>query len=337
MTTTANNTNAYVLLSNETQQVPIDAEYLKQLVTQTKPTTPITRGCRVEFDKEGATLTGAVFNITSDIGNGRKMATVELEHELPGVVEIVPLDKLKLAPLSHTVHFIQGTTPFPNYESEDRRFFTIPFDNSRESTNVKDCAKILTLVAHLCCFNSKKMETFLCWLAYPLQNKGKRNQTVIVFKQENGAGVSLFFDHVMRPIHEGQLAAIREYNLFQSTFNGWAKSARIVLCEDITIGKYSMPLIKTLISSPTITVNEKMLAPVTIPNEINFVFTTQKTPHELITNPSRRFIYLTPKVADDDSFYTHVYNEIKLDGLAAFRKYLMSIDLSEYKRSFGCL
>jgi len=297
----------------------------------------ITRGSRVTFHKDGATRTGIIFHFISNIENGRKMAVIELEHELPGVTNTVPVDELKTAPISQNYIFLSGTPQAIPLELDDRRFFAIPYVGGKNGTNSKDCAKIISLVAHLCGFNSKRLETFLCWLAYPLQNRGKKNQSAIVFKQENGAGVSLFFGEVMRPIYDGHFATIREFDLSQSTFNGWAKSARLALCEDVTIGKYSISLIKNLISSPVITVNERMLAPVTIPNEINFVFTTQKTPHELIENPSRRFIYLTPQVANDDNFYADVYGEIKLGGIEAFRKYLLSLDLTEYKRSFGCV
>lgn len=321
--------------------IEVKAEEIRKMITAQTITTinlqTITRGSRVKFDKDGATLTGTVFHIMSDIGNGRKMAVVELEHELPGVFDTVPFDQLTAAPISQNFVFLSGDPQPIKIEPNDRRFLVIPNDSAKDGINTNGCEKIILLLAHLCGFNSKRLETFLCWLAYPLQNRGKKNQSAIVFKQENGAGVSLFFGEVMRPIYDGYFATIREFDLSQSTFNGWAKSARLVLCEDITIGKYSKTLIKNLINSPVITINERMLAPVTVPNEINFVFTTQKTPHELIENPSRRFIYLTPQVANDDNFYADVYGEIKLGGIEAFHKYLLSLDLTEYKRSFGCV
>lgn len=89
------------------------------------PTFKITVGSRVQFIKDGVMRTAAVFQITTDIENGRKMAIVELEHELPGNRETVPFDELKGAPLLQSIVFM--TSPFDALRSEiyDRRFMTL--------------------------------------------------------------------------------------------------------------------------------------------------------------------------------------------------------------------
>ena len=59
----------------------------------------ITKGTRVKFELDGATVTGTVFHIMLHIENGRKMAVIELEHELPGVTKTMPFDELTATPL----------------------------------------------------------------------------------------------------------------------------------------------------------------------------------------------------------------------------------------------
>lgn len=295
----------------------------------------ITRGSRVKFDKDGTTLTGTVFNIVNDILNGRKMANVEIEHELPGVIEIVPFDKLEASPISHTIAFLKGAGNFLKPETDDRRFCAIP--TSESITNANDCAKILSLIAHLCGFNSKLLAHVLCWLAYPLQNDGKRNPSALVFKHEPGCGVSLFFGEVMRPIYIDQFTTIDPFNLSASSFNEWAKSKRLVLCEDITLDRYFKTQSKHLISSPAITVNARMREPETVENKINYVFTARTIPSELNVDTPHRLTCLHPITASNADFYKDVYSEIKLGGIVAFRKYLLSLDLTEYKKSFFCV
>lgn len=80
---------------------------------------PITRGSRVKFDKDGTTLTGTVFHIISNIENGRKMAVIEIEHELPGITDTVPFNELIAAPISQTIK---------NY-----RFTPVSIDSKRAS------------------------------------------------------------------------------------------------------------------------------------------------------------------------------------------------------------
>lgn len=94
----------------------------------------ITRGSRVKFDLDGSTVTGTVFNITTDIGNGRKMANVELEHELPGVIKTVPFDSLAAAPLSQTTIFMSGgSADYLTPDVGNRRFTVISIDSKRAS------------------------------------------------------------------------------------------------------------------------------------------------------------------------------------------------------------
>lgn len=112
-------------------------EELRTMITpqnvETRSLQAITRGSRVKFDKDGATLTGTVFHIMSDIENGRKMAVVELEHELSGVFETVPFDQLTAAPISQNIVFMSGATDFLKPETGDRRFMAISVDSKRAS------------------------------------------------------------------------------------------------------------------------------------------------------------------------------------------------------------
>lgn len=93
----------------------------------------ITRGSRVKFDKDGATLTGTVFHIMSDIENGRKMAVVELEHELPGCTVTVPFDQLTAAPISQDIVFMTSPADALKPDVGNRRFMAISVDSKLAS------------------------------------------------------------------------------------------------------------------------------------------------------------------------------------------------------------
>lgn len=85
-------------------------------------TPQITKGMRVWFTKDDATLTGTVFHTTVDIQNSRKMAVIEVDNELPGIVETVPLDQITNA---MNIVYLSGSLDFLKTESNDRRFFPI--------------------------------------------------------------------------------------------------------------------------------------------------------------------------------------------------------------------
>ncbi|WP_089401405.1 hypothetical protein [Noviherbaspirillum humi] len=54
----------------------------------------ITLKSRVDFDSDDGRHTGTVVGLLRDINNGRGIALVEIDHELPGVVHQVAIDQL---------------------------------------------------------------------------------------------------------------------------------------------------------------------------------------------------------------------------------------------------
>lgn len=85
-------------------------------------TPQITRGTRVKFIKDGATLTGTVFHTTVDIQNSRKMAVIEVDGDLPGVVDTIPMDQV--TPVQNIV-FMTSSADFLKPGDNNRRFFPI--------------------------------------------------------------------------------------------------------------------------------------------------------------------------------------------------------------------
>ncbi|WP_395008575.1 hypothetical protein [Undibacterium sp.] len=97
------------------------------------PKLQITRGSRVKFEKDGATLTGTVFHIVNDISNGRKMAVIEIEHKLPGITVTMPFDELRAAPISQEIIFMTSPADVLKPETNDRRFMIVSIDSKRAS------------------------------------------------------------------------------------------------------------------------------------------------------------------------------------------------------------
>jgi hypothetical protein len=84
--------------------------------------TSINVGTRVSFESATGAYCGTVIDILPCITNGRQHATIEVEHELPGILEKVPVDQLKpLSPLQAIVYLTGELNPFP-VSPNDRRF-----------------------------------------------------------------------------------------------------------------------------------------------------------------------------------------------------------------------
>lgn len=84
---------------------------------------PINIGTQVHFKRGGHTVTGKVKHLLLDIENSRKKAVVEIDHELPGIEEMVPVDELKALPIYlHASGEINALNP----QTQDRRYFVVP-------------------------------------------------------------------------------------------------------------------------------------------------------------------------------------------------------------------
>lgn len=79
-------------------------------------------GSKVQFKRGGQTITGAVKHLLVDISNHRKQAVIAIDHELPGIEEMVPVDTL--TPYPNFV-FLSGEYHPLSLDSTDRRFFAI--------------------------------------------------------------------------------------------------------------------------------------------------------------------------------------------------------------------
>jgi hypothetical protein len=56
----------------------------------------ITKGASVYFDIGRGTQSGTVIDLLPCITNGRQHAIVELDHQLPGILQTVPVDQLNI-------------------------------------------------------------------------------------------------------------------------------------------------------------------------------------------------------------------------------------------------
>jgi len=130
----------------------------------------------------------------------------------------------------------------------------------------------------------------LQWLAYPIQHPGAKLFTATVFwGREQGTGKSLL-GYTMGEIYGRNFKEAKGEHL-RSSFNGWAANRQFILGEEITGNdqrEYADSL-KNLLTGRTLGINEKYVPEYTIPNCINFYFTSNHQDAFFISDDDRRF------------------------------------------------
>lgn len=197
-----------------------------------------------------------------------------------------------------------------------------------------EVAMFLKLLDHL--FEgaeSGAKEWLLCWLAYPLQKPGTKLFTsVVVHGVKEGTGKSLL-GHTVGQLYGKNYSSIGQAEL-QGGFNEWAAEKQFIMGDDVTgTNRFEqMDLLKKMITQTEIRINQKYIPSYTVPDCINYYFTTNRGDAFMLADGDRRqFIHevtaapLTPEFAQ-----AYEKQVLSPQGLAAVFDYLLHVDLSGF-------
>jgi hypothetical protein len=145
-------------------------------------------------------------------------------------------------------------------------------------------------------FLFKDMETtsltwFLDWLAYPLQNPGvKMFSAVVMHSVVQGTGKSLM-GYTMGEIYGKNFKEIKDSDI-GANFNQWAENRQFVMGDEITgnDNRQHADALKRLITQRTVEINVKHLPQYTVPDCINYFFTSNHCDAFFLEDTDRRFM-----------------------------------------------
>ncbi len=133
---------------------------------------------------------------------------------------------------------------------------------------------------------------FINWFACALQTR-KKLMTAYVLKGEQGAGKGLLFSYIIKPLF-GEIQTMQvEDEQLKSPFNGYMKNVCFVAFNEVAHSNYGRnslnSKIKSIITDPTITINEKFIQAYTIKNCVNCIFFSNESVPLFVERGDRRF------------------------------------------------
>ncbi|MDH5415494.1 MAG: DUF3854 domain-containing protein, partial [Flavobacteriaceae bacterium] len=179
------------------------------------------------------------------------------------------------------------------------------------------------------------IQWFLDWVAYPIQNPVTKMLTgVLIQSVEQGTGKSSI-GLCIGAMYGDNYSLVDDSQLHHSNFNEWAVNRQFILGDEVS-GKDKRSEsdgIKNLITRPDITINRKYMPSYTVPDCINYIFTSNH-PDALNIEP------------DDRRFFVHRIKHGKGltlkqgQALESFRKgkgksYLLNYFLNEHEIAKG--
>lgn len=131
---------------------------------------------------------------------------------------------------------------------------------------------------------------FLQWLAYPIQYPGtKLYSAVVLWSQHQGVGKTLLGQTVGQ-VYGTNYAVVTQKQL-HSAFNDWARNKQFVLGEEVTgtDKRQDADILKHLITSETISINQKYKPEQEQKNLANYMFTSNQPDSFLLDASDRRY------------------------------------------------
>lgn len=181
--------------------------------------------------------------------------------------------------------------------------------------------------------NEEKLQWFLNWLAYPLQNPGHKNHTaVLLYSHQQGVGKNLI-GYVMQDIYGDNFAQLGD-DAFERPFNDYLMGKQFIIGNELTSkDKWNgMEKLKMLITEPQIEINRKFQPILNIKNCVNLLLLSNNPDPLVIKGMDRRFfIWFIENPPLSDVFYQNIFIPWKNNGGSArFFQWLLDRDLTGY-------
>jgi hypothetical protein len=202
-----------------------------------------------------------------------------------------------------------------------------------------DIALWTAYVDHIFQSDATHKDWFLAWLAYQFQHPGVKLHSAVVFwSAETGTGKSLFGYLMSELFGAHNFAEINEAEL-HGNFNFWAARKQFVMGEEIkgSNAQKQADFLKSVITRRFVTINTKNTPHYTLPDCINYFFTSNRENAFFLDDTDRRFF--VHKLADVKLEADYVEHTLKPwlqnSGYSAILHELLHIDLAAPLASTG--
>lgn len=171
------------------------------------------------------------------------------------------------------------------------------------------------------------------WCAYPIQNPGaKMASAVVMWGASQGTGKTLC-GHTLMKLYGKNATEVKDSDLEDARF-AWAENRQFVLADDIT-GQNNRKLsnmFKTMITQKTLHINKKYVPSYTVPDCINYYFTSNDPDAFYLDDKDRRFFIhevLSDKLPESLRKRFVAWSET-MEGISALFYYLLNLDITGF-------
>lgn len=176
------------------------------------------------------------------------------------------------------------------------------------------------------------------WCAYPIQHPGTKLYTsAVVWGLRHGTGKSLV-GYALGKVYGKNFTEIDDEILKQS-HNEWAENKQFVMGDEISTNdkRTTSDRMKTMITRQQLRLNPKYIPSYTVPDVINYYFTSNHPDSMFLEDDDRRFFIHEVRAAPEaDSFYKAIERwigapHVQGPGVSALFHHLLNLDMGDFE------
>lgn len=194
-----------------------------------------------------------------------------------------------------------------------------------------DVTPWITLLDHIFGIDKEARAWFEKWCAYPLQHPGTKMATAaLVWGPVHGSGKTLI-GHTLMRLYGEHSAELKDTDL-DNDRNEWAEGICFALCDDITArgDRKFMRRLMTMITQKHIRLNPKYVRSYSLPDRINYYFTSNDPDAMYMDSQDRRFFIHETRAGKFKDFREYVAWRDSDVGIKALWYYLLNLDTTGF-------
>lgn len=204
-----------------------------------------------------------------------------------------------------------------------------------------DCGLILAHIRDvLCSGDPEAYEAMLNLIAWQFQHIGRPSRVIVCLRSdEHQTGKGTFLEEVMLRIYNGDAGVgaglkIEQLESITGDFNGALRGRAFIFADEATYlgDRKGAAVLKSLVGTRVINLNEKFLPRLSIPVAINIWMTTNAITPTPIDEKDGRYWFLDVSAArkNDRAYWDPLYYQARGDGSAAFLHMMLARDVSKF-------
>jgi putative DNA primase/helicase len=202
----------------------------------------------------------------------------------------------------------------------------------------KDVEVMLELLRHLCgrCDSAvssvdEVMHWVLCWLALPLQNRGAKMATCLVFHGPQGTGKNLFFDAISAIY--GRYGVMVGQTEIEEKYNGWLSAKQFIIGNEVVSRQelyHNKNRLKWVIDAKRIPIRTMQTDTHWEDNWANLVFLSNENKPLVIEIGDRRHLVVYTPAPEEKTLYERARAFIANGGAGKFLHYLLNYPVDDF-------